>query len=148
AIQDLFIEIRHSRERLSETTSIKYYLFKSIRRKILNKKKKTQSIFVSVEAFQGYDFAFSLSYEHKLVAQQLEEEKVCLLNKAIQKLTIRQREAIYYYFYEGLSYLEIMDLMEMENVKSVRNLIYKALNILRKYMPISAFVGLVLLRCQ
>jgi DNA-directed RNA polymerase specialized sigma24 family protein len=40
AVQELFIDIWQSRKRLGDTDSIKFYLFKSLRRKLLRIKEK------------------------------------------------------------------------------------------------------------
>ncbi len=39
-IQDLFIYIRNNRERLTNVNSVKFYLFKSLKRRLLSNKKK------------------------------------------------------------------------------------------------------------
>lgn len=50
----------------------------------------------------------------------------------MSKLTTRQKEAVLYFYYEGLSYQEIADIMGFQNVKSARKLIYRAIDALRK----------------
>ncbi|MEQ9287162.1 MAG: sigma-70 family RNA polymerase sigma factor [Cyclobacteriaceae bacterium] len=55
AIQDLFVELRQKRKRLSHTTSIKLYLYKSIRRKILGHKEKAINKMMSNQTLDGYD---------------------------------------------------------------------------------------------
>ncbi|MEO9853677.1 MAG: sigma-70 family RNA polymerase sigma factor [Reichenbachiella sp.] len=131
AIQDLFIELRKGRTNLSATDSIKRYLFKSIRRKVLYYKGKQKSVQYSPEQ-DGYNFSFVFSHEHKLIEQQLNSEKVEKLNVALTHLTSRQKEVVYHFYYEGMSYEDISEVMELKNVKSARNLIYKALGELKE----------------
>ncbi len=127
-IQDLFIEIRKSRKNLSDTDSIKLYLFKSIRRSVLNAQKHS---LLTSNQIQGYDFKVVLSIEHLIIDRQLEEEKIAQLKSGLSKLTKRQGEVIYYYYYENMSYQEVMQMMGLNSVKSARNLVYKALNTLK-----------------
>ncbi len=131
AIQDLFVELRKKRKYLSDTSSIKLYLYKCIKRKILNFKKRPINKLVSHQDLDGYNFEINFSTEHLIIVKQLNEEKTKQLNQAMLNLTKRQKEAIYYFFYEGLSYKEVMQMMELKNIKSTRNLIYKALHILK-----------------
>jgi RNA polymerase sigma factor (sigma-70 family) len=77
---------------------------------------------------------FALSYESQLIDQQLTKEKIDRLNAAIAQLSPRKREIIYYSFYEGLSYVQIQEIMGLENQQTTRNLMYKAIRYLRKLM--------------
>lgn len=136
AIQDLFIELRQKRNTLSNTTSIKLYLYKCIKRKILRLKEGAINNMISHQDLDGYNFEINFSVEHLLIVKQLSEEWTKRLNQAIVKLTKRQKEAIYYYFYEDLSYREVMEMMALDNIKSARNLIYKGLSNLKKITQI------------
>ncbi len=132
SIQDLFIDIRRTRKKLSDTTSIKLYLYKAIRRKVLQYVKHSRKYFWSGSLEEGNNFHFTFSYEHHLIAKQLTEEKIERLNQALETLPKRQREVIYYFFYEQMGYQEIKEIMNFTNVKSVRNKAYIALKTLRK----------------
>ncbi|MCH7408584.1 sigma-70 family RNA polymerase sigma factor [Belliella sp. DSM 111904] len=129
AIQDLFIELRNSRSRLGETNRIKFYLFKSLKRKLFKEENKKTN---KLEALDDeYYFNFSFSPEQLLINRQVDDEISKKLNEAIAKLSPRKKEVIYYYFYEQMDYKQIQDMMNLDNVKSVRNLIYKSLDFLR-----------------
>ncbi|MEM1134824.1 MAG: sigma-70 family RNA polymerase sigma factor [Bacteroidota bacterium] len=130
-IQDLFIDLRHSSQNLGDVKHIKAYLFKSIRRKILEHNKKTEKE-QSKSISNLIDFEVIFSPEQQLINQQLSRDKQKILQNALNTLTTRQREAIFHYFYEGLGYEEIGIIMEISNLKSVRNLIYRSLNAMRK----------------
>lgn len=131
-IQDLFIDIRRTRNKLSDTTSIKFYLFKAMRRRVIREIKVSQKGNLLHSLNESFNFQFSFSYEHQLITKQLSSEKIERLNKALEKLPKRQKEVIYHLFYEQLSYEEIKDLMDFSNVKSVRNKAYIALKTLRQ----------------
>lgn len=130
-IQDLFVELRKNRKNLSDTTSIKLYLFKSIKRKVIAYKKRLVIDSRNHQKYCGLDFNAVLSVEHLMINRQLEQEKLLQLNLALKKLPKRQSEVIYYYFYENMNYHQVMEMMELKSVKSARNLVYKALKELR-----------------
>lgn len=129
-IQDLFIELREKRKRLSDTDSIRLYLFKAFRRKVIRHQQRQMKLYnknISLEAA----FPICLSIEEKIINRQMNEHQLARLNKAIQSLTAQQREIIYHFYYENLSYKEIADLMGFIHIKSARNLLYKVLDKLR-----------------
>jgi RNA polymerase sigma factor (sigma-70 family) len=130
SIQDLFIELRKNRLMLGSTDSIKFYLFKCLKRRII---KETSHWFYKCEVFSSeLSFDFTFSHEQTLIDRQLDDEKMARLNLAIKSLSPRKREIIYYFYYEGLNYLQIKELMNLSNIKSARNLLYKAVNFLRE----------------
>ncbi len=129
-IQDLFMEIRKNRMRLGSTNNIRFYLFKALRRKIIREKSKW---FRKFEAFSGENpHWIAPSHEQQLIDQQLGREALERLQSAIQQLTPKKREVLYYFYFENLSYEQIRELMGVSNVKSVRNLLYETISLLRK----------------
>jgi RNA polymerase sigma factor (sigma-70 family) len=132
AIQDLFIELRKSRSNLGNTDNIKFYLLKCLKRKII---KESGKWYANLEEINdNYFFSFQFSHEQHLINRQIDEEKAIKLDNAIKKLSPRKKEVIYYFFYEGLSYHQIQEIMGLDNIKSARNLIYKALDFLREVL--------------
>lgn len=130
AIQEVFIDLRNHKNRLSETDSIKFYLFKCLKRKLHREASKW---YLKRNNFDAHlDFAFTLSHEQHLINKQIDEETLARLNNAIQNLSTRKKEIIYYFFYEGMDYMQIQEIMGLENLKTTRNLMYKALGFLRK----------------
>ena len=129
AIQEIFIELRNNKK-LGETDSIKFYLFKCLKRKLHREASKWLFKRKALEVHSNFDF--TVSHEQHLINKQIDEEGLARLNKAIQKLSLRKKEVIYYFFYEGLEYRQIQEIMGLENLKTTRNLMYKALGFLRK----------------
>ncbi|MCH7415412.1 sigma-70 family RNA polymerase sigma factor [Belliella sp. R4-6] len=130
AIQDLFIELRKNRSKLGQTNSIKFYLFKSLKRKLIKEEGKWYSNLETLDS--KYFFDFSFSPEQLIIDRQVDEERSRKLNQAIKQLSPRKKEVVYYYFFEELSYKEIQEIMNLDNIKSVRNLIYKSISFLRE----------------
>jgi RNA polymerase sigma factor (sigma-70 family) len=127
-LQDLFQDLWSSRDHLAEhIQNIRYYLISSLRRRLLRalrNERRRQEL---------HDFEFELTppQENTLIQQETLAEQQRQLQQALMTLSRRQREAIYLRFYQGLSYQEVADIMEMQ-VDSVYNTISKAIGILRK----------------
>ena len=129
AIQELFIDLRNQRGRLSPTDSIKFYLFKCLKRKLHREASKW--LYKRQDLDGSHNFDFTISHEQHLIDKQVDEDELTCLNDAIRKLSLRKKEIIYYFFYEELDYRQIQEIMNLESIKSARNLLYKALNFLR-----------------
>ncbi|MCC5936610.1 MAG: sigma-70 family RNA polymerase sigma factor [Lunatimonas sp.] len=129
AIQDLFIYLRANRATVGDVENIKFYLFKSLKNRILKEEKKWYKYIHPIEA--DFDLEFHPSPEQVLISRQIDENQVLKINQALGQLSARKKEAIYYLYFEGMDYTQVQHLMNMSNVKSARNLIYKALKQLR-----------------
>ncbi|ODS83184.1 MAG: hypothetical protein ABS46_07100 [Cytophagaceae bacterium SCN 52-12] len=133
AIQDLFVTLWQSRERLSDTTSIKYYLFRSLRRQIVRLSGKD----ALMERLGQPDFLSERQQEPSIEMQLMESEseqyQLRVLRTALLELSPRQLEAIRLHFFEGFDYGSIARIMEM-NEQSVRNLLQRSIYKLRHVM--------------
>jgi len=133
-IQELFIYVRNNRLRLSDVRSVRFYLMKSLRRRLLRSKKgkfNLVSLFGS-ESNKLHEIEISDTPERLLIISALDTEIRERLSCSLSKLTDRQKEAVLHFYYEGLSYQEIADMMELKMVKSARKLIYRAIEVMRK----------------
>lgn len=124
-LQDLFIELINRRERLTSVNSIKFYLLKSFRNKLVKTIQKNQRRTNSEQDSIHGTFLISVSAETRMINGQLDEEKQRILEESLNQLPPLQREALILYFYEGLKYQEIADMLGIK-VKSSRALVYRA----------------------
>jgi RNA polymerase sigma factor (sigma-70 family) len=131
-IQDLFISLRKNRSTLGRTDNIKFYLFKSLKRRIVKEEKR--KINQAEQLTEDFQFEVYFSPEQMLIDRQISEEVAVRINIALQRLSPRKKEVIYYFFFEELSYSQIQEIMKLDNIKSVRNLVYKALDFLREVL--------------
>jgi RNA polymerase sigma factor (sigma-70 family) len=131
-IQDLFISLRRNRTTLGPTSTIKFYLFKSLKRRIIKEEKRR--INLSEVIPEDFEFDVYFSPEQMLISRQINEETAARINAALLKLSPRKKEVIYYFFFEELTYCQIQEIMKLDNIKSVRNLVYKALDFLREVL--------------
>ena len=130
AIHDVFFDLKRKSGSLGSTDSIKFYLFKSLKRRMFRELKKWENL--KEELVQSERFEITFSHEETLIAQQIDHEKNKMINDAIKKLSPRKREAIYYVYFEGMSYQQVAELMDLQDSKSARDLTYKALKYLRE----------------
>ncbi len=134
AIQDLFVDINIKRNQLPEIKySLKSYLFKSLKYKILQYLRNDAKNMTIGKESSFFEFDYEFSIEHNIIAKQSITEQKQRLKRATDTLTARQREALYYYFNEQMSYKQVKDIMEFTTIKSVRNLIYKAISRIRNH---------------
>ena len=129
-IQDLFADLWEKKDRLSSTNSIKFYLFKALRRRLL--RRLTQESRTKTDTFPE-DFQITLSQEARLIAQQVSKARLERLSQAMEKLSKRQKEIIYLKYYENLSFEEISATMAI-SVEATYNTLYKAMKSLRNSM--------------
>lgn len=129
SLQDLFIELWKNRAGLSDTDSIRKYLFVSLRRKIirnLNPIKRVASEEPEERLFQA-DFAI----DEKIIEEEGQIEQKEKLEQAIAQLSERQQEVLYLKYFADMDYPEICEVMNI-NYQSVRNLAFRALQALRE----------------
>lgn len=129
-LQDLFTGLIKNRKSLGETDNILFYLLKSFKRKLL-RKIQSEKRYELQEGEDGYNFEVAWSVEHEIILNELSEQKKKILSEALQKLTPRQKEAIYLRFTKELGYKEVAGLMDI-SVEACRNLIAKAIAVLKK----------------
>lgn len=125
AVHDLFVRLWTTRDRLGNPASVKNYLFKSLRH-ILLRKLKGEEKFTNIDG-QEYPLSFSIAYGSETIKRIEDRELQLKIKQFIENLPPRQQEIIYLRFYEGLSYEEIADVMDI-GINSAYKLLYKALS--------------------
>lgn len=128
-IQDIFVELWEKRERLGPTDSIRFYLFKVLRRTLLRRQAQNQRQLVNPAFLENA--LLEESFEVRLIVEQSTNHNRSIVQKALDHLSGRQREVIFLRFYDELTFEEIALTMDID-VKSVYKLTYKALDSLRK----------------
>lgn len=128
-IQILFLNIWERKQFLGPSDSIRNYLLASLRRLILKRLKSTPC-FVELDSEEN-DFHIELSIESKIIRDQVLRENVILLQKAIENLPGRQKEALYLKFYNEQSFADIATVMNI-STRAVYKLIHKALDSLNE----------------
>lgn len=134
AVQDMFVSLRKKRGQLPRIkSSIKLFLFQCLKRRLFNMLKKANA----TNAVKDSElFSFVPSAETEIILADGKKEQIAKLDKALAGLSQKQREAIYYYFYQNMSYDEVKELLGYDQVKSARSYIYKVIKSLRASLSI------------
>lgn len=125
-LQDFFVYLRDKREGLGDPASVKFYLLKAFKRRVLDylrkgKKEKEKS----QEAIK--DGFYNNRMHETVFIQQQDETKLLNLERALKSLNSKEREAIYYFYYQNLSYEQIAEILDFSYISSARRLIYRSL---------------------
>lgn len=126
-VQELFVVLWNSRERLGDVSDVKPYLFTSLRRTIYRHQSR------STDAVGLTDSCLSLTFspEDFLIQQEDNAYRQDTLAAVLNRLPARQREAVYLKYYEDLSYQQIAKVLQI-NYQSAVNLVYQAFQNLRQ----------------
>jgi len=135
-VQDVFVDIWSYRYKLNEAIVVKAYLLSSVRKRIARLHNR-EHIFSNIKNIDSSDFLFDFSIEDRLIADETTAKKVEQLNKSINQLSDRQKEAIYLRYHHGLTVDQVADVLNL-NYQSTKNLLHRAILKLRKDFPISA----------
>lgn len=138
-LQDLFLTILETRERLGRTDSIKFYLMRALRREIVRKLTNEQRFDHEPDAL---NFTIEFYYEPTWLDRQISTEQSTLLLRELNNLPARQKEALFLKFFDNLSYEEIAGVMGIEQT-SVYKIVYKGIASLQKRIP-AGMVALLL----
>jgi RNA polymerase sigma factor (sigma-70 family) len=79
---------------------------------------------------EQYAFALEMSAEQQRVANENQHEQLLVLKSAMDRLTPRQKEAIFFRFYENMEYDEIAAILQI-SVKATYKLMARAIDVLR-----------------
>lgn len=127
-IHDLFFDLMKNRRSIGETDNIHFYLLKSFRRQLIRQLKKEMRY--GDDQVPEFVYGIRASVEYDLISEETKSDYATRIANAIEKLSPRQKEAIYLKFKKELDYSEISQLMGM-GVEASRNLIYRAIKSLK-----------------
>ncbi|MEO9804084.1 MAG: sigma-70 family RNA polymerase sigma factor [Reichenbachiella sp.] len=130
-IQELFANLWTRREFIGPTTSVKFYLFKSLRTSMVKEIKKHQDKTFNFENIDHSAHSYS-SHENFVIDQEQTELQYKLLKRAISLLPKREQEILYLKYFSGLGNEEIGELLDIQ-YQSVKNTSFSAIKKLRKY---------------
>jgi RNA polymerase sigma factor (sigma-70 family) len=128
-LHDLFFHIWKNKENIIVPESVKNYLFIAFKRKMLDAIKLKGRFSKNEQNFELEENSF----EHNLILEQAEQEKMKKLNLAMKYLTPKQREAIFLRYFEDMEYKDIAQILSYDT-NSVYVLISRSIAVLRKYI--------------
>ncbi|WP_185731519.1 RNA polymerase sigma factor [Larkinella rosea] len=131
AIHDMFTDLWRTRSQLAEAESVRFYLFRSLRRKIHR----------SLRPEAEYPQPFTAETDHwqptlaSVEANMISDEEIALQSARLKAwltyLPARQYEALILRYYQEFSYAEIAAIMNISE-QGARNMTQKALQTLRR----------------
>jgi RNA polymerase sigma factor (sigma-70 family) len=125
-VQDLFIKMWFRKDRIGMLKSVKAYFLTALRRQTLNQLRSLRRLQILTPAEPDIEF----SAEDIIIEEEHKQDLRNKLARYLNELPKRQKEVVYLYYYEELSYEEISAIMEI-NYQSVLNLMQKAIKQLR-----------------
>ncbi|MGI6572264.1 MAG: RNA polymerase sigma factor [Fermentimonas sp.] len=142
AIHDVFYKLCTQHASLDEIRNLKFYLFRSLRNRLIDHKRVTREFVGSsvpvhhLHSREGSDagnplpFHLNVTVEDELIQKEEAEEIRRKVENVLNRLTDRQREVIYLRYIQECSYEEISEIMQI-SVAASRNLVSKSIVKLR-----------------
>ncbi|SFW56777.1 RNA polymerase sigma-70 factor, ECF subfamily [Sinomicrobium oceani] len=141
AIHDLFLDLYKYRKTLTSCTNIQSYLVRSLQRKIHQQYKVAdKTVFVAhSEAHPSMAAEVIHSAEEEQIVREMHSEKIIRMESSFERLTERQRQALFLKFREEKPYEEIAEIMNI-SIETSRTLIYRAVKVLRGHLLPCLFI--------
>lgn len=129
-VQDVFVNVWLYRNNLSDNVVAKAYLLSSVRKRIARLHER-DTIFRQTTPLEAVQFSLDFSIEDQLIADEETSAQVSQLNRLINALPPRQKEALYLRYHQGLTIEQIGEMLDI-NHQSVSNLLHRCIQHLRK----------------
>lgn len=130
-VQDVFTDIWVYRNTLQSSVVVKAYLLSSVRKRIARLFERDH-IFRKTTSTDSIAFLLEFSVEHELIDDDFAtKEKVVHLNRLLNELPARQKEALYLRYHQNLTVEQIAEMLDV-NYQSASNLLHRGLLSLRK----------------
>ena len=129
-IHDLFLKLYSTPSIIKDSCTIHSFLLVSLRNTFINQERR-QNRLVNLECVE-FDFQYSI--ENDFWDKSEVTEMKSKVDNLIAQLTPRQKEIIYLKFLHQMDYEEIAKIMNMSE-QAARNLIYRAIDRIRKNNP-------------
>lgn len=132
AIQDMFADLWRTRTQLAEAQSVRFYLFRSLRRRIHRSLQPDHSLTEPINdeyVTEPPDFATA---ETDIISAEIAALQTAQLRQWLTHLPARQLEALMLRYYQDFSYAEIAAIMNISE-QGARNVVQKSLHTLRRF---------------
>lgn len=134
AIHDVFYKLCARKIAVEKISNPQFYLFKALKNRLLDMcrtKREYESPFNDeAERIGEMPFNLSVTIEDTLIEEEDMKEIRSVIEKMLNRLTDRQREAIYLRYIKEYDYEKVAELMRI-SIESCRNLISKSLKKMR-----------------
>jgi RNA polymerase sigma factor (sigma-70 family) len=129
-IQDLFLDLIRTKNKLGETDNISFYLLRSFRRKLVRNIQK-QNLTIDSTGNKLIEAEIVYSAEKELIEKEELTYREKIVKKALSELSNKQREIFFYRFTCNYDYEQICEIMSLK-YDSARKLVSRALKSLKE----------------
>ena len=129
-IQDVFVDVWLYRSSLDESALVKAYLLACVRKRIARFHARDH-IFRHTTTLDDIEFSISFTVEDRLIAHEETAARVHQLNRQLNALPPRQKEALFLRYHQGLKTEQIAEILDI-NYQSANNLLHRAVGQLRR----------------
>jgi RNA polymerase sigma factor (sigma-70 family) len=144
-IQELFMDMIRTREKLGPTDNIRYYLMTAFKHRIIRSLNGNKRFIDSEFTEQNYELTISYSYEEEIINTDGLTKQEELIRKALAEISPKQREILFYRYTCDFDYEMICDIMSIK-YDSARKLVFRALKSVREQLKTSDILVLFFLR--
>ncbi len=146
-VQDVFVDVWLYRASLNKSAMVKAYLLACVRKRIARSHSRDR-IFRHTASLDDIEFSISFTVEDHLIAHEETAARVYQLNRQLNALPPRQKEALFLRYHQGLNTEQVAEILNI-NYQSASNLLHRALMHLRQELKgsptllMALFLGLV-----
>jgi RNA polymerase sigma factor (sigma-70 family) len=130
-IHDLFVDLWRFRKNLSPTSSVRFYLYRSLRRRLIRNDSYAKQLRHMV-TLPEYLESHAPCEEQDIIEKEAQTGRSNQLKKLLADLSPRQYEAMVLRFYDELSFEEIGAILNV-NEQSARNLVQRGVSQLKQF---------------
>lgn len=132
AIHDVYLHVFERNITIDDDKNMKFYLFRSLKNYLISLNRKSVQ-FEQIDQIDDYEFSLKVSGFEIIEEDDARLELIRRTERMMKHLTNRQREAVFLYFKQELSYEEIAGILHI-TTKGARKLIYRAIERLREQL--------------
>lgn len=131
-LHELFLHLHENHQRLGPTDNIRFYLFRALRRRLLDTVDRSSKLDSEAYHFDKAEFLIQ-PHEATIVNEEVIDHQKRIVIAELNKLPKRQKEILYLVYMKGLTYPQAAEIMGI-TMKSVYNTVNVALASLRTYV--------------
>ena len=132
-IQELFFDLIRTRANLGETDNIRFYLLRSMRRRMARAVRRKE---IPVEPAEEKPLEAEIVYsaEQEMIGKEELTQRESMVRKGLEQLSPKQREILFYRFTCDFEYDQICEIMHLK-YDSARKQVFRALQALKEVLP-------------
>ena len=138
SIQELLIHIWEKRQKI-ELQFVSIYFLRSLRNQLLQEFRKSSNTRIFLDINDVNHISDYHNIETEIEQNEMYSENQFKVRNAMNDLPPRQKEAIFFKYFEGMENEQIADVMQV-NRQSVANLLFKALSTLKAQIPAISYL--------